>query len=83
MNNTEIGFYSFGQFGYFPLHIGGNGNSVEVFHLFSMYLKNEVLKCLKKQIMFLQFQETFHMYLGIGKDDGDDYNDVESSGKDY
>ena len=83
MKNIEIGFYSFRQFGYFPLHIGGNGNSVEVFHLFPMYLKDEVFKYLKKQILFWQCQETFHMYLGIGRDNGDDYNDVESSGKDY
>ena len=52
MKNIEIGFYSFRQFGYFPLHIGGNGNSVEVFHLFPMYLKDEVFKYLKKQILF-------------------------------
>ena len=26
---------------------------------------------------------TFQMYLDIGRDDGDDYNDGASSGKDY
>ena len=34
MKNTEIAFYSFKQFGYLSLHIGGNGNSFEVFRLF-------------------------------------------------
>ena len=32
MKNTA--FYSFKQFRYLSLHIGGNGDSVEVFHLF-------------------------------------------------
>ena len=36
MKNTEIAFYSFEQFGYSSLNIGGNGDSVEVFDLFSM-----------------------------------------------
>ena len=34
MRNTETAFYSFKQFGYLSLHIGGNGASVEVFCLF-------------------------------------------------
>ena len=34
MKNTEIGFYSLKKFGLFLLHIGGNGNSIEVFRLF-------------------------------------------------
>ena len=34
MKNTEISFYSFKQFGYLLLHIGGNRDSVEVFRLF-------------------------------------------------
>ena len=34
MKNAEIAFYSLKQFGYLSLHIGGNGNSVEVFRLF-------------------------------------------------
>ena len=29
MKNTETAFYSFYQFGYLSLHIGGNGASVE------------------------------------------------------
>ena len=36
MKNTDIVFYSFKQLGYFPLQIEGNGNSVEVFRLFSV-----------------------------------------------
>ena len=52
MKNIEIAFCSFKQFGYFSLHIGGNGNSVEVFRLFSMYLKDKVFKYLKKQSLF-------------------------------
>ena len=47
MKNSEIGFYSFKQFIYFSLHMGGNGNSVEVFRLFSMYLKDKAFKDLK------------------------------------
>ena len=34
MTNTEVAFYSFKQFGYLSHHIGGNGDSVEVFRLF-------------------------------------------------
>ena len=47
MKNTEIDFYSFKQFGYFSLHIGGNGNSTEVFSLFSMHLKDKAFKRIK------------------------------------
>ena len=85
MKNTEICFYSFKQCGYFLLHIGGNGNSVEVFRLFSMYLKDKVFKYLKKQSLFLAMSSaTFHIYLDIGRDDdGDDYNEGESRDKDY
>ena len=42
--NTEIVFYSFKQFRYLSMHIVGNGNSVEVFRLFSMYLKDKAFK---------------------------------------
>ena len=35
MKNTETAFYSFKQFRHLQLHIGGNGDSVEVFCLFS------------------------------------------------
>ena len=44
MKNIEIGFYSFKEFGNFLLHIGGNGNSAEVFRLFPMYLKDKAFK---------------------------------------
>ena len=47
MTNTQITFYSFKQFVYLSLHIGGNGDSVEVFRLFSMYLKNTAFIYLK------------------------------------
>ena len=83
MKNTETAFYSFKQFGYLSLHIGGNGASVEVFHLFSMYLKNKAFKYLKNQIFFWQFQVTFHIYLDIGRENDDDYDDGESNSKDY
>ena len=52
MKNTEIGFNSFKQFGYFSLHSGGNGNTIEVFRLFSMYLNDKVFKYLKKRSLF-------------------------------
>ena len=65
------------------LHLGGNGASVEVFRLFSMYVKDKAFKYLKNQIFFGEFQITFHVYLDIGRGDHDDYDDVESSDKDY
>ena len=65
------------------LHIGGRGASVEVFRLVSMYLKDKAFKCLKNQSVFWQFQVTFEIYLDIGRDDHNDYNDGESSDKDY
>ena len=83
MKNTENDFYSSKQFEYLSLHIGGNGDSVEVFRLFSMYLKDKAFKYLKNQSFFWQFKVTFHMYLDIGRDDDDDYVDGESSDKYY
>ena len=83
MKNNEIRFHSFKQFRCFSLHIGGNRNSVEVFRLFSMYLKDKAFKYLKNQSFFWQFKVTFHMYLDIGRDDDDDYVDGESSDKYY
>ena len=54
MQNTEIAFYSFKQFGYLSLHIGGNIDSVEeVYCLFFMYLKNKSFKYLKYESSFL------------------------------
>ena len=52
MKNTENDFYSSKQFEYLSLHIGGNGDSVEVFRLFSMYLKDKAFKYLKNQSFF-------------------------------
>ena len=52
MRNTETAFHSFKQFGYLSLHIGGNGASVEVFRLFSMYLEDKTFTYLKKQSFF-------------------------------
>ena len=63
------------QFGYLSLHIGGNGDSVKVFRLFSMYLKDKAFKYLRNQRLYWQFQVTFHMYLDIGRDYDDDYDD--------
>ena len=48
---------------------------------FSMYLKDKAFKYLKKLKLFLQFQVTFYMYLDIGRDNDNDYE--ESSKKDY
>ena len=53
MKNTETAFDSFLKFGYLSLHIGGNGASVEVFLLFSSYLKDKAFKHLKHQSFFL------------------------------
>ena len=53
MKNTESAFYSFEQLGYLSLHIGGNGATVDVFRLFSMYLKDKAFKYLKNQSFFL------------------------------
>ena len=47
MKNTENAFSSIKKFGYLSLHIGGNGDSVEVFRLFSIYLKDKTFKYLK------------------------------------
>ena len=47
MKNTETAFYSFNQFRYLLLHIGGNGDSVEVFCLFSRYLNDKTINTSK------------------------------------
>ena len=71
------------------LHIGGNEDSLEVFRYFSMLLKNKVFKWPQKTKLFWLFQVMFHMfgiyamYLDIGRDDDDDYDDRESSNEDY
>ena len=81
MKNTETAFYSFKQFRYLSLRIGGNGDSVEVFCLFSMCLNDKAFKYLENQSFSWKFHITFLMYLDIGRDDDDDYGDGESSGK--
>ena len=48
-----------------------------------MYLNDNAFKYLKSQKFFWQSQATFHIYLDIGRDDHDDYDDGESSDKDY
>ena len=63
------------------LHIGGNGASVEIFCLSSLYLKDEAFKYLKNQSFLWQFQVMFSIYLDTGWDDDDDYDDRESSDK--
>ena len=73
MKNTEIAFCSFKQFGYLQLHIRSNWDSVEVFRLFSMYLKDKAFKYLKNQSFIWQFGVTFQMYLDNGGADDDDY----------
>ena len=83
MKNTEIIFYSFKQFRYSSLYIGRNGDSGEVFHLFSMYRKDKAFQYLKNQSFFWQFQVMFHMYLDIGRDDDNGYDDEESSSECY
>ena len=52
MKNTESAFSSFKQFWYLSLHIGVDGDSVEVFCLFFMYLKDKAFKYLKNQSSF-------------------------------
>ena len=61
MKNTEIAFYSFKQFGYLSLHIGGNGDLAEVFRLFSMYLKDKFLNTSKSKTFWGQFQVMSHI----------------------
>ena len=53
------------------------------YFVFSMCLKDKAFKYLKNQSFFWQFQVTFHIYLDIGRDKHDDYDDGESSDKDY
>ena len=64
-----------------------NGALVEVFHLFSMYMKDKAFKYLKIQSFFLQFPVTLyipgHIYLDLGRDEDDGYDVGESSDKDF
>ena len=69
----------FKKTGYSSLHFRDNGDLVEVFFLFSGQLKDKAFKYLKKPSFFGQFQVMFHMYLDIGRDDDDDYDDEESN----
>ena len=75
MKNTENALSPIKQFGYLSLHIGGNADTVKVFRLFSMYLKDKAFKYLKNQSFFWHVQVTFHMYLDTGRDHDDDYDD--------
>ena len=40
-----------------------------------MYLKDKAFKYPKNQSYFWQFQVKFHIYVDIGQDDEDDYDD--------
>ena len=75
MKNAENAFSLIKKFGYLSLHIGGNGDSVKVFRLFSMYLKDKTFKIPQKSKLFWEFEVTFHMYLDIGRDCDDYYDD--------
>ena len=75
MRNTENAFSPIKRFGYLSLHIGVNGDSVKVFRLFSMYLKDKTFKIPQKSKLFWEFEVTFHMYLDIGRDYDDYYDD--------
>ena len=83
MNNTEFAFNSFIQFGYLLLHIGSDGAAAEVFVFFPCTWRIKLLNNSKTKAFFWQFQITFHIYLDIGRDNDDDYDDGESNGKDY
>ena len=83
MKNTENAFSSIKQFGYLSLHIWGNWDSVEVFRLFPCTWRIKLLNNSKTKAFFWQLQVTFHMYLDIGRDNGDDYDDGKSSDEDY
>ena len=56
MKNTETAFYSFKQFRYLLLQNGSNGDSVEVFRLFSKYWNDKAFKYLKNQSFFGNFK---------------------------
>ena len=56
---------------------------LKYFVFFSIYLKDKAFEYLKNQSFFWQFQVTCHIYLDIGRDDHDDYDNGESSDKDY
>ena len=75
MKNTENAFSPIKKCGYLLLMIGVNGDSVKVFRLFSTYLKDKAFKYLKNQSFSWKFQVAFHMYLDIGRDYKDNYND--------
>ena len=76
-------------YGYLSLHIGENGDSLEVLSLFSVFLKDKAFKRPQKPKLFWQFQVMFHtfrtyvMYLEIGIDNEDCYDDGESNKEDY
>ena len=44
MKNTENAFSPIKKFGYLSLIIGGNGDSIKVFRLFSTNLKDKAFK---------------------------------------
>ena len=52
-----------------------------------MYMKDKAFKYLKNQSFFLQFPVALyipgHIYLDLGRDDDDGYDDRESSDKDF
>ena len=73
MKNTENAFSSFKQFGYLLLHIGGNGDSVQVFVFFQCTWGIKLLNTSKiNQRFCFEFQVTFYIYLDDDDDDDDD-----------
>ena len=59
MKITESAFYSFKQFGYLLLHNGGNGDLVQLFPLFFMFLNDKAFKAQKPQVIKLKNHSSF------------------------
>ena len=56
---------------------------LKYFFFFTVTWRIKLLNTSNIKAFFCQFQVTFHIYLDIGREDHDDYDDGESSNKDY
>ena len=56
---------------------------LKYFVFFPSTWRIKLLNTSKTKAFFWQFQVTLHVYLDIGRDKHDDYDDGESSDKDY
>ena len=82
MKNTELDFILLYNLDIFHLTSEVMEIQLKYFVIFPCTWRIKFLNTSKSKAFLAMSSVTFHMYLNIGRDDGDDYNDRESSDED-